>query len=61
MGHVEAVEYLVEQGADKEAQDNYGCTPLRHASGRGHGKVVKYLVEQGADDRKLRSGRRGSI
>ena len=39
-------EYLVEQGIDINADDNYA---LRWAAGNGHLDIVKYLVEHGAD------------
>jgi ankyrin repeat protein len=43
------VQYLCEQGADKEARDNDGQTPLELAAERGHLPVVQYLCEQGVD------------
>ena len=39
-GHLEVVQYLVEQGADIHAYDDYA---LRMASWHGHLEVVKYL------------------
>ena len=36
-------------GADKEASDDDGWTPLHFAALRGHLSVVQYLCEQGAD------------
>ena len=50
-GHLPIVQYLVEQGADKEK--TYGSnTPLMNASWYGHLDVVRYLLEQGADREK---------
>ena len=43
------VKDLVEQGADVNAKDKYGRTPLYVASEEGHIDVVKYFVELGAD------------
>jgi hypothetical protein len=45
-GHIEAVKYLVENGADIKTSDNFA---LRFAANNGQLEVVKYLVEQGAD------------
>ena len=39
---------LVELGADKEAKDADGCTPLHHAAANGHVEVIKLLAEMGA-------------
>ena len=47
---------LVEAGADKEAKDKYGNTPLHSAANRfagltvlkGHALVIKVLVKAGA-------------
>ncbi len=39
---------LCEQGADKEARDGSGLTPLHRAADRGHLPIVQYLCEQGA-------------
>jgi hypothetical protein len=39
------VKYLVSQGCDIAADDNYA---VKWASGCGHLEVVKYLVSQGA-------------
>ena len=44
---LEVVKYLVENGADIKARDNY---VVRWALYSGHLKVVKYLVKNGAED-----------
>ena len=44
--HIEIVKYLVENGADIHAQDNYA---LRWSARNDNFDIVKYLVENGAD------------
>ncbi len=45
-----AVRYLVEElGADVNARDHEGFSPLHHAAARGDNEMILYLVEQGAD------------
>ena len=45
-----AVKYLVEElGADVNARDNDGYTPLHHAAARGDNEMILYLVSKGAD------------
>ena len=51
-GHLPVVQYLVEQGVDKEMKDFFGWTPLYIASRNGHIGVVRYLVEQGSNMEK---------
>ena len=48
-GHVAVARFLVEQGADVMAQDNYGRTPLHDASRSGSVEAVKFLIEHGSD------------
>jgi ankyrin repeat protein len=49
-GWMPAVKYLVEElGADVNAQDNDGYTPLHHAAARGDNEMIQYLVSKGAD------------
>ena len=45
-GHLEVVRYLVEQGANIHANNDYA---IRWASENGHLEVVRYLVEKGAN------------
>lgn len=58
-GHLSVVRYLVNEGADVNAQDTSGFTPLIIASINGHLDIVKYLVVEGhalvnkADDQGL--------
>jgi len=47
---VAAVKYLVEElGADVNARDAQGYTPLHNAAARGDNDLIKYLVSKGAD------------
>jgi ankyrin repeat protein len=39
-GDLNKVQQLVEQGADKEARNNNGWTPLRTAAFKGHLNIV---------------------
>ena len=48
-GHVEGIRRLVEAGADVNAQDQGGTTPLHSVAHKGHMDVMKVLVELGAD------------
>ncbi|MEZ5419941.1 MAG: ankyrin repeat domain-containing protein [Vicinamibacterales bacterium] len=49
-GWVPAVRFLVEElGADVNARDHNGYTPLHHAAARGDVALIKYLVSKGAD------------
>jgi hypothetical protein len=49
-GWLPAMKYLVEElGADVNARDNQGYTPLHHAAARGDNEVILYLVSKGAD------------
>ena len=45
-----SVKYLVEElGADVNARDNDGYTPLHHAAARGDNDMIQYLISKGAD------------
>lgn len=49
-GWVPAVKFLVEElGADVNARDHNGYTPLHHAAARGDVALIRYLVSKGAD------------
>ncbi len=44
------MKYLVEEhGADVNARDLNGYSPVHHAASRGDNEVISYLVEHGAD------------
>lgn len=48
-GEVEEVKQLLVEGADIEAKDADGFTPLMWASTNGHREVVEILIDKGAD------------
>ena len=48
-GKLEAVRYLLDEGADVNARDNFGNTALAEAAYYGHLAVVKELLLRGAD------------
>ena len=49
-GWLPAVEFLVEElGADVNARDHNGYTPVHHAASRGDNDLILYLVAHGAD------------
>ena len=49
-GWVPAVKYLVEElGADVNARDHNGYSPVHHAAARGDNELILYLVQQSAD------------
>ncbi|OQA04183.1 MAG: Ankyrin repeats (3 copies) [bacterium ADurb.Bin400] len=45
----EAVEAAIKHGADVNASDRFGITPLHEAAHHGHLSTVKLLVERGAE------------
>lgn len=47
-GQVEVIEYLLSKGANIEAKDNFGITPLLAAVYEGHANAVKVLLQRGA-------------
>lgn len=48
-GYVYDVERLLDEGADVNARDDFGNTPLLLALDRGKTKVAKLLIDRGAD------------
>jgi ankyrin repeat protein/Flp pilus assembly protein TadD len=48
-GHLDEVRYWVARGADVNARDDKGITPLHRGAVGGHLDVVQYLVAQGAN------------
>jgi ankyrin repeat protein len=48
-GSFNDIQALVEKGADINAQDKYGYTPLLHALKNKQEQITKFLVEKGAN------------
>ncbi|MFL2544572.1 MAG: ankyrin repeat domain-containing protein [Longimicrobiales bacterium] len=49
-GWMPSIRYLVEElGADVNARDANGFSPVHHAAARGDNELILYLVEKGAD------------
>lgn len=53
-GRVPMVRLLLEQGADPDAQDHAGTTPLISACDRGHISIVRILLEEANCDVNLK-------
>ncbi len=49
-GHLDVVQYLVEQGADIHADND---DAVRRASRNGHFHILSYLMDQGANVRQI--------
>jgi ankyrin repeat protein len=50
---MEAVNYMIEHGANQNVEDSSGTTPLHIAAQRGNTEVATYLIELGADVNKV--------
>jgi ankyrin repeat protein len=59
-GHLEAVRFLVQNGAQKDVLDDFGCTPLGLAVQNEHLDLVRFLVEEGANKDELFNKRHGT-
>lgn len=55
-GHVEALEYLLEAGADPELCDGDGNPPIFHAIREGHVEIVELLLAAGVDVKRCSHG-----
>jgi ankyrin repeat protein len=53
VGNTDAVKHLISKGADVNAQDAGGATPLHLAAWKGHTKIALYLIEQGASGQTM--------
>uniref|UniRef100_A0A131XKV7 Putative myotrophin n=1 Tax=Hyalomma excavatum TaxID=257692 RepID=A0A131XKV7_9ACAR len=47
-GQADVLRYLIDKGADVNAKDKYGISPLLAAIWEGHTACVKLMVEKGA-------------
>lgn len=47
-GQVKCIEFLITKGANINAKDKHGITPLLNAIFEGHTEAVKVLLEKGA-------------
>jgi ankyrin repeat protein len=48
-GHLAICRLLIDKGAQLEAKDSIGCTPLHWAAVQGHVEIVRLLCDRGAD------------
>ncbi|MGA9046945.1 ankyrin repeat domain-containing protein [Sulfuricurvum sp.] len=53
VGNSEAVKHLIAKGADVNAQDAGGATPLHLAAWKGHTSIALYLLEKGASGQSM--------
>ena len=49
LGNIEAVKQNLAAGADVNAKDSFGMTPLNRAAGNGHKEILELLISKGAD------------
>ena len=48
-GNIEVVKQAIADGADVNAKDDIGWTPLHPATAAGHKEIVELLIAKGAD------------
>jgi ankyrin repeat protein len=48
-GDIDELAQIIADGADIDARNKYGMTPLMIAATRGHGPLTEWLIEHGAD------------
>lgn len=56
-GHVDVVQFLINQGADVNVEDQWGGRPIDDALEKGHTKVVELLRQSGAKTKASASSR----
>jgi len=59
-GHADAIEYLIEAGADVSAVDENGVTSLMYAAASDHVEAMKVLIEKGKADVDFRHSHGGT-
>ena len=59
-GHLEAVRFLVQSGAQKDVLDAIRRTPLGLAVSSGHVGIARFLVQEGANKDELFNKRHGT-
>jgi serine/threonine-protein phosphatase 6 regulatory ankyrin repeat subunit B len=59
-GHADAIEYLIEAGADVAAVHENGVTPLMYAAASDHVKAMQVLIEKGNADLNFRHSNGGT-
>lgn len=50
-GHLNCVDFLLDEGADPNVLDRFGYTPLMRACFSGHARIARRLLESGANPR----------
>ena len=56
-GDIKPLQTLLEQGADVNARNKYGDTPLHYAVSNGHTEIAQLLINKGADiNAKMKTG-----
>jgi len=60
-GRVQVAKILIERGADVNAKDYKGCTPLRLARRYGQDEIERLLSQKGAKDEQDPPSRKTSI
>ena len=61
MGNNKAVDFLLVSGADVNAKDEGGCTPLYWAAYNGKCSTVELLLKKGADKSSMNDQRIDSL
>ena len=57
-GKIKAVKQAIADGADVNAKDDWGMTPLHRAAGQGQKEIAELLIAEGADvNAKIEAGK----